>query len=117
MIRDRIEDHIMILITVLCAVVLIFIASIPSMHVETYTIEVTRTEITGDGDYMIFSQDAETGKSRTFTLNDSFWHGVWNTADMYAEIEPGGIYTVEATGWRIPILSAFPNIIRLEYAK
>lgn len=84
------------------------------MHVETYTVEVTKTEITGGDDYMVFGKDTITGSIQTFTLNDSFWHGSWNTADMYAQLEVGKTYTFRATGWRIPFFSAFPNIIEIK---
>lgn len=33
------------------------------------------------------------------------------TAERTTRIEQGRTYTLTATGWRVPILSAFPNII------
>jgi hypothetical protein len=113
---DFIIDHPLaftIITAVLIIAIVLFISSIPAMHVEYYTIEVTKTEITGDGDYMVFGKDTTNNTIRTFTLNDSFWHGNWDTADDYASLEIGQTYTFKTTGWRIPFLSAFPNIIKI----
>jgi hypothetical protein len=109
---DFIFEH-PIVTTVIAVILIIFVCSIPAMHVETYTVEVTKTEITGDNDYMVFGKDTTTGQTRTFTLNDSFWHGSWDTADLYANLVIGQTYTFRATGWRIPLFSAFPNIIEI----
>ena len=111
--RDFIIDHIGGVIVVAFILLFVFISSIPAMHVETYTVEVTKTEITGDSDYMVFGKDSATGKTLTFTLNDSFWHGNWDTADDYAQLKIGQTYTFKATGWRIPLFSSFPNIIKV----
>lgn len=108
--RDFILDHLYGVVVFALIVVVIFVCSIPAMHVENYTVEITKTEITGGDDYMVFGKDSM-GQTKTFTLNDSFWHGSWNTADMYAQLEVGQTYQFRATGWRIPFLSAFPNII------
>lgn len=113
---DFIFDH-PILMAIISIILIVVIVSIPAMHVETYTVEVTKTEITGDSDYMVFGKDVTTGQTRTFTLNDSFWHGSWDTADLYANLVIGQTYTFRATGWRIPFLSAFPNIIEITLAQ
>ena len=113
---DFIIEHPIVSATI-CIILTIFLTSIPAMHVETYTVEVTKTEITGDSDYMVFGRDTATGQTRTFTLNDSFWHGSWDTADLYANLVIGQTYTFRATGWRIPLFSAFPNIIEITSAQ
>ena len=102
---------------ILIIAVVVLICSIPAMHVEYYTVEVTKTEITGDDDYMVFGKDTTNNAIRTFTLNDSIWHGNWDTADDYATLEVGQTYTFKTTGWRIPILSAFPNIVSITKAQ
>ena len=106
------------LIIVIIALVLILACSIvPAMHIEYHTIEVTKTEITGDSDYMVFGKDITSGAIKTFTLNDSFWHGNWDTADDYAILEVGQTYTFKTSGWRIPFFSEFPNIIEITKAQ
>ena len=117
---DFFYDHpfaLTVITVVLIIAIVLFIGSIPAMHVDYYTVEVTKTEITGDGDYMVFGRDTINSAVRTFTLNDSFWHGNWDTADDYATLEVGQTYTFKTTGWRIPFFSAFPNIIEITKAQ
>ena len=118
--RDFIEDHIggvAVVAAVVFILLVVFIGSIPAMHIDYCTIEVTKTEITGDNDYMVFGKDTTSGEIKTFTLNDSFWHGNWDTADDYAILEIGQTYAFKTTGWRIPLFSAFPNIIKITKAQ
>lgn len=118
--RNFIEDHIggvAVVAAVVFILLVVFIGSIPAMHIDYCTIEVTKTEITGDNDYMVFGKDTTSGEIKTFTLNDSFWHGNWDTADDYAILEIGQTYAFKTTGWRIPFFSAFPNIIKITKAQ
>jgi hypothetical protein len=112
--KDWIFDRLPAILVVTIILILILISLVPALHVSSYTVEVIKTEITGDNNYMVFCKDTATGKSHTFTLNDSLWHGVWNTADMYAQLIVGNTYTFRASGWRIPLLSKFPNIIEIK---
>jgi hypothetical protein len=50
-------------------------------------------------------------EKEVFIVDDSYVNGVWDTADLYNEIEPGKCYTFIVTGWRIPFLSAFRKAI------
>lgn len=111
--KDFIMDRLPAILICTFPILIILISLIPAMHVQTYTIEVTKTEITGDSDYMVFGKDTTSGKIKTFTLNDSFWHSNWDTADDYAQLEIGQTYTFKTTGWRIPLFSVFPNIIKI----
>ena len=111
---NRRYEFLQLLTLVGIVVALILVISLPSFITNTYTdITVTKTEISSDGDYMIFGTNS-TGKVQSFTLNDSFWHWKWNTADPYAQIEEGKTYNFRCSGIRVPILSMFPNILELE---
>lgn len=46
-----------------------------------------------------------------FKVQDSFTRGMFSSADRYAAIEVGETYEITTYGWRIPFMSAFPNII------
>lgn len=50
----------------------------------------------------------------TFTIGDDWFRGNFNTADMYGSLQEGSTYTFQATGFRVGILSMFPNIIDIE---
>ena len=113
---DFFYDHpnaIPIVIVAIAIILILACSVVPAMHTEYHTIEVTKTEITGDNDYMVFGRDTTSGAIKTFTLNDSFWHGNWDTADDYATLEIGQTYTFKTSGWRIPLFSEFPNIIEI----
>jgi hypothetical protein len=111
---DRRYEFLQILTLAGIVVALIMVISIPSFITNTYMdITVTKTEISSDGDYMVFGTNS-TDKVQSFTLNDSFWHWKWNTADTYALIEEGKTYNFYCSGIRVPILSMFPNILELE---
>ena len=104
------------ILVVTLIIVVLLTSLVPAMYTSQYTVEVVKTEITGNNNYMVFGKDQNTGNICTFTLNDSLWHGVWNTADMYAQLVVGKTYTFRASGWRIPLLSKFPNIIEIKEA-
>jgi hypothetical protein len=46
-----------------------------------------------------------------FAVSDSWLQGRWDSADTYAGIQVGQVYDFEAVGWRLPLFSAFPNIL------
>ena len=50
-------------------------------------------------------------EKEVFIVDDSYVNGVWDTADLYNEIEPGKCYTFTVTGWRVPFLSMFRKAI------
>lgn len=93
--------------------IIIIIVVIPIVHTEYHIVTVTKTEIVGNNDhYMIFCE--ENGKFITYTLDDSFWYLQWNTSDIYATIEVGHTYQVKVSGFRIPLLSMYQNIVDIK---
>lgn len=44
---------------------------------------------------------------------DSILDGHWSSADVFSEIEPGGTYTFKTRGYRMPLVTAFPNIVEV----
>lgn len=49
-----------------------------------------------------------------FEDQDSALYWKWNSSDFYNNMSPGHEYTFSVVGWRIPILSTYPNIITCE---
>lgn len=64
------------------------------------------------------SSDARvyTDNCGTFQVGDSLFEGHWSSADTFASIDPGETYDFKTRGWRVPFLSMFPNIVRVEGA-
>jgi hypothetical protein len=65
--------------------------------------------------YVVYTKDAN-GNVRVFRNSDSLFRWKWTSSDMQGYIEVGETYTFTVTGCRIPILSAYENIIKVEPA-
>lgn len=46
--------------------------------------------------------------------SDALFEGKFDSADIYGALEPGHTYKLRIAGWRVPFLSAFPNILEIE---
>lgn len=94
-------------------VVLIVGSFVNALHTETMTCTVEDKDRTtnsdGKSDARIYTEDC--GVLRT---GDSLFSWQWNSADVYASIEPGHTYTVTTRGYRVPIFSWFPNVVGVE---
>lgn len=66
---------------------------------------VTSREGNSRSDMRIYTADCG-----TLAVNDLMTRGQFNSADVYASIEPGNTYEITTVGWRIPWLSAFPVV-------
>lgn len=49
----------------------------------------------------------------TFKDTDSLISGKFSSSDLYGQLQTGHTYTLEVRGYRIPILSEYPNILRI----
>lgn len=49
----------------------------------------------------------------TFKVGDNWFAGQFNSADVYGGIEVGSTYDFETRGFRVPVLSSFPNIVEV----
>lgn len=80
--------------------------------------ETTRTCAVTDKDRTTVSSDngsrsdmrIYTADCGTLAVTDLMTRGQFNSADIYASIEPGKTYEITTVGWRIPWLSAFPIV-------
>lgn len=49
----------------------------------------------------------------TLKVGDNWFVGQFNAADIYGGLKEGNTYDFETRGYRIPIISMFPNIIEV----
>lgn len=96
--------------------VIAFIVYISALFIETIAsntvtaIVKSKERIIKDGDsyYLIFTDKG------VFKNADSFFFLKFNSSDFHNEIDVGEWYVFETIGWRIPIISAYPNIVKYE---
>jgi hypothetical protein len=55
-----------------------------------------------------------TEQNEVFTVDDAFFHGHFNSSDLYGQLESGRKFDVKVYGWRIPFFSEYRNIIAIE---
>lgn len=115
-----------IIVTVM--IVLIFVSAIGyniafSFNDADYTITVTDKEriYTGSGDtssskYLVFGDD-ENGNSLVFENTDCLLRGKWNSSNIQGQLKEGSTYKVTVIGYRVPFLSWYQNIIKIEEIK
>ena len=115
-----------IIVTIM--IVLIFVSAIGyniafSFNDTDYTITVTDKEriYTGSGDtssskYLVFGDD-ENGNSLVFENTDCLLRGKWNSSNIQGQLKEGSTYKVTVVGYRVPFLSWYQNIIKIEEIK
>lgn len=63
----------------------------------------------GGSDMRVYTADCG-----VLRVQDMFWAGRFDSADLYASIEPGHTYEFRVTGVRLEFFSKFPNIRSVE---
>lgn len=58
--------------------------------------------------YLIFTE------SETFENTDAWFSGKFSSSDLYGKLNKGESYTVKVYGFRVPFLSWYRNIVRIE---
>lgn len=66
------------------------------------------TDTDGNSNARIYTDDCG-----VFQVADDLSHANFTSADTYSQIKPGGTYKFTTLGWRLPIASIFPNIIKV----
>lgn len=127
MMRKIRDDHLgIIIVTLSCLIIVVLSALYPvekTLHRREITATVTEKTIkyytsrdnTGKGKstYLIFAKD-EAGEVQVFEVTDSLFAWRFNSSDVYAGIEIGKTYIFNVGGYRLPLLSWYPNIYRYE---
>ena len=76
--------------------------------VEITVIEKERVISNDASKYLIFTED------EVFENTDTFVFLKFNSSDLHRDLRVDETYTVTVVGWRIPVLSLYRNIIRIE---
>lgn len=83
-----------------------------ALHVNEVTCTVTDKDRTakseGGSDMRLYTEECG-----TLRVADSLLDGHWSSSDTYASIEPGNTYNFTTRGFRIPLLSMFPNVVEV----
>ena len=58
--------------------------------------------------YLIFTDQG------VFRNDDAGWFVKFDSSDFYGNLDVGKQYDLKVYGWRIPILSMYPNIVRMK---
>lgn len=113
---NELPDWFMIALALALVAIVILVVGYPfaaTMHREMVTCTVDSKDRTTNSDGK--------SKSRVYTrdcgvlkVDDQLLAGQIRSADTYAQIQPGRRYQFETTGWRIPIVSQFPNIVEAQ---
>lgn len=90
----------------------------PAFYSTNYTnLTVVDKSYSGEADgYIVWFED-ENGTQYEFENADSLLRGKFNSGTVQGKLKEGNTYNITTTGWRIPIFSAYPNIIEYELVK
>lgn len=115
--KTRTVNNLPTIIAFLIVVALLGLFSIPShLNKETYTITVTDKEVKRSGDddkYIVFGETKD-GEAIVFQNTDMLTRFKFNSSDIQAKLKVGNTYEVTTIGFRINLLSKYPNIIDME---
>lgn len=83
----------------------------------SYTATVTRMEVkehNNESKYLVFTRLTDTDEVYVFQITDSFFHGRFDSSDLYGSIEEGKTYIFIVYGYRTEELSEYENILSVE---
>lgn len=101
-------------IALLAIILLIIVVLMFSEYLNNQEREITVTDKyikrSGEADiYLIVDEN-----KNTYKITDLFFKFKFNSTDLYNELEKGNTYKVKTSGFRIKILSQYPNINKIE---
>lgn len=105
------------ILTVMFIPAVIAILSLPFLYVyatqQNRKITVKKVEriITPYGEkskYLIYAEDG------VYENTDNILRMKFNSADVYGQLQNGKTYMCDTYGWRVPLLSIYPNIVKCE---
>ena len=105
----------LIIIAVIFALALSF-SAMTSFNDTEYVVTVTDKERIIKEDtskYLVFTED-EQGNVLVFENTDSLLRGKFDSSNMQGQLKEGNKYTITVVGFRVPILSMYQNIIKVE---
>ena len=100
---------IVLFITILVAsMLLIYQANYSNPHYETIVVKDKNIGIQAANSYLIYSP------KEVYEIQDLLFIGFFTSSDVYNQIEKGDTIRVKVYGQRIPILSAYKNIVEVQ---
>ena len=91
------------------AIGLIIFTIVYALNKDTVIATVTDKQVRGEsGTYYVYTDE------EVFVVKDSPFYFRWDSSDDWSLIEIGETYEFDVTGYRIPILSKYRNIIDYE---
>ena len=98
-----------IIIGIIIMIIVIMVSDF--QKIETIKITVVDKEFTRhgySGKYLIFT------KNEVFQITDSMLRMKFRSSDRYSKLKIGKTYIVDVIGWRVPLFSAYRNIINVK---
>ena len=109
---SKLNFEIAIYVIIIIVILLVTVAPgiIKVCNTQTWVVTVTDKDRMSDKNkYLVYTFD-QSGESRVFEITDSLFMGRFDSSDDYNMIEVGKTYQFTTGGYRIPILSMYPNI-------
>ena len=111
--HDYYEGHCLSLILTISVIGLIIFAIVCALNKDSVTATVTDKQVRGEsGTYYVYTDE------EVFVMKDSPFYFRWDSSDDWSMLEIGETYEFdvrcEYSGYRIPILSRYRNIIDYE---
>ena len=82
---------------------------------KTVTITVSRLDDQSTGSnghqYMVFTKAAGGQPGEVFKDTDSFWHGKWNSSDLFSQLQVGKTYSCKVYGRRNHFMSNYRDLL------
>lgn len=92
----------------------IYTHSISETFVVTVDDKWTKRTPDGDDKYYVSVRPKDGSKIEVMEIDDEWTYMQWASADLYANLQRGAEHNVTVTGWRVPFLSWFRNIVRIQ---
>ena len=94
------------------------LGTIFSFNDHSYSVKITDKERVYDSKskvskYMIYAENKDSD-DLVFENTDDFFRLKFNSSNMYSELKVGKTYNITVVGYRVPFLSMYENIIKVE---
>ncbi len=96
--------------------IFLIISTFFNMYFDSYLIKIQDKYLILET-YRVGAANLYDGELMMFEIEDSYIFGIFDSADYFNKIEKDKYYYVSTAGFRIPILSIFPKIIKMEEIK
>jgi hypothetical protein len=107
---DDLDSFFYSILLIVVVLFLFIVVPIPFKRASTEVITITvEDKERVENNYLVWTKEGE-----VFEISDSLAYMRFNSSDFYGEIEVGETYNVLVSGWRIPFLSMYRNIIEFK---